>query len=68
MNHLITRAELIALLKEWEDGRLSATEVHEWAEARYVPGDFEVDMRSCSALRTPSFLTNRLMNNRGSAS
>jgi hypothetical protein len=43
MNHMVTRAELIALLKEWQAGRISATEVHEWAEARYVPGDFEVD-------------------------
>jgi hypothetical protein len=43
MNHTVTRAELITLLKEWQDGRISATEVHEWAEARYRPGDFEVD-------------------------
>jgi hypothetical protein len=43
MSHTVTRAELIVLLKEWRDGRISATEVHEWAEARYFPGDLEVD-------------------------
>ena len=43
MNHVVTRADLVAVLREWQAGRLSATEVHEWAEARYLPGDFEVD-------------------------
>lgn len=43
MNHTVTRAELIALLKEWQVGRVSAREVQEWAEARYLPGDFKVD-------------------------
>jgi hypothetical protein len=43
MTRMVTRAELITLLEEWQAGRLSATEVQEWAEQRYVPGDFEVD-------------------------
>ena len=43
MNRKVTRAELILLLKEWQADRLSAAEVHEWAEQRYLPADFEVD-------------------------
>ena len=43
MNRIVTRAELITLLKEWQAGHVSATEVHEWAEERFIPGDFEVD-------------------------
>jgi hypothetical protein len=43
MNHVVTRADLVAVLREWQAGRVSATEVHDWAEALYSPGDFEVD-------------------------
>jgi hypothetical protein len=43
MSNVVTRAELVSVLREWQAGRLSATEVHEWAEARYLPGRFETD-------------------------
>lgn len=38
-----SRGLLVAVLREWQAGRLSATGVHEWAKARYFPGHLEVD-------------------------
>ena len=43
MNRMVTRADLITILNGWQQGHLSAAEVHAWAEARYLPGDFDVD-------------------------
>jgi hypothetical protein len=42
MPRLVTRAEISDVLRQWERGELSATEVQLWAEELYGPGvDFE---------------------------
>lgn len=43
MNRTVTRADLVSLLTRWQRGELSASEVHAWAEVRYLPGDTAFD-------------------------
>ncbi len=40
---LITRADIIAILDQWQNGSLTASQVHTWAEDRYAPGWTEFD-------------------------
>jgi hypothetical protein len=42
-SHLLTRADLATVLTQWLDGRLTAHQVHEWAEERAGNDTFDVD-------------------------
>jgi hypothetical protein len=39
----VTRSELSDLLAKWERGESTAQEVWDWVDARYWPGDTEID-------------------------
>ena len=39
----VTRAELAEILVKWEQGDLTVQQVWDWVDARYWPGDTEID-------------------------
>ena len=43
MATVINRDDLRSILRDWIAGRLSSTQVHEWAEARYATHTFEAE-------------------------
>ncbi len=42
MEHAITRGQIETILRQWQDGALTAEQVHEWAQAMYFPGALEI--------------------------
>lgn len=40
---LITRSDIITILKDWENNKTSAKEVLNWASKRYFPGETDFD-------------------------
>ena len=40
---IITRDDLRQILEDWQCGKLSAEEVHDWAESLYFPGAIDYD-------------------------
>src|SRR5262245_32146318 len=51
MNRIVTRKDLIEVLKKWQQGKIDPKQVHDWATARY----------SVSSWQQPDEVTNEVL-------
>jgi hypothetical protein len=64
---IITREQLCKILEDWQSGRVTAKQVHDWAQDRFWPGevnyaDWEDDANNSAAKEVLGDLDNLDMN------
>ena len=43
MARVVSRVEVANVLRQWQDRALTVSQMHEWAEGLYLPGDIDFD-------------------------